>query len=398
MKNTVLSTVLCLGLQLCGAAVFTIFVGCESSNLTAPADDRETPAVELESPGNLEALVQIEMEVDPSTGVIVARGTRPPAEAGGIALGVVPIPVTREYVASRSRCQGCNNRILDDQIISVDFLVHQGFVLQNITIQNQTCVDCTIVSARLQNVDPAGEGPRDRFSAVLDVDANRQHPFTVRFDLFANQYDGLLWIGCFGGGGFGPPTSIGRLVWTWNTNPLIDLTNGIFQIERRCSPAQPSQIGPFKTLGTPNDWHATISMTHPNFNPQVCQFSGTPLQFIVVCFFSGPPTSASVFLQQEGPGMRMIAVPIDGTCKLELDPGGGATLMGRAFTAGQNKTIKIDNLDDNKTNQFPGAVDVDANGDFTFLLSSGDVTQLQLTAGDAFLIEIDGENCGGTVQ
>jgi hypothetical protein len=161
--------------------------GCETQRLNAPENAAPVPT-------DLQNVAQVEFEVNPQSGAVTLR--RAGSERTGEDLRGLAVPVTAEHLQAAAQCEGCDDRILDNQTITVRFTV-KHFVLEGVdfrrnggnAIAAMTCTNCSVVSAVLRGVQPVPMpnpvGPEQVFEAVLRVNALTLEPFVVRFDLVA---------------------------------------------------------------------------------------------------------------------------------------------------------------------------------------------------------------------
>jgi hypothetical protein len=172
--------------------------------LLAGACDRPQPtapeAVGPVAPGEQRLVAQIAFEVDPVSGTVRMLDEQEIRARGGEAARAL-VPVTPDHVEASARCRGCNDRILDNQWITVRFTLRH-FLIERVDFQRtsegdaiaaMTCVNCRVRSAELRGVEPspmpAELGPGHVFEAVLRVDALQLRPFAVHFNLLANAID-----------------------------------------------------------------------------------------------------------------------------------------------------------------------------------------------------------------
>jgi hypothetical protein len=162
--------------------------GCETQRLSAPENAAPVPS-------DLQNVAQVEFEVNPESGAVTLR--RFGSDRTGEELWGLAVPVTAEHLQAAAQCEGCNDRILDNQTITVRFTV-KHFVLEGVdfrrnggnAIDAMTCANCTVRSAELRSGEtrslPDELVPGAVFEAVLRVDAVQLRPFAVRFDLLAS--------------------------------------------------------------------------------------------------------------------------------------------------------------------------------------------------------------------
>ena len=395
MKEAVAWTRLPSALRVFPLAALILIASCESSDVTAPAADQGPKAVERmpTSPTHRAPVAQVTIEVDLATEAIASSEEYRTLSGGPIR---DLAPVTNQEVSWDPTCTGCNDEILNNQVITVKFTVKPGFVLSNIGIANLTCQNCTATirpfpGPDVYDVYPDGEGPGDMFTVVLDVVALTNDSFTVRFDLLADRSFTHSRIRCIPGTSGVVPSGNSVIRNTWNGFPLRNLAQrpaneggtGSFITRLSCDPTLPFNTVPVQWRATfANDWHVTLTCTNP---PPVvtATFSGTafPWERCIVC----------------RTGQICAVVPITTNCSLVLNPTtGGATVTARGFMPAANRLITLENIADGTMANF--LVNVGANGRFTLALSSSDVTLLQLTVGEGYLITTVNESCGGTVR
>lgn len=179
------------------ALIVLLASGCELAEPVAP------PTGDLSALEHPAGLGHFTIEVDPRAGFVDLRAPALDMERAGSSSASVPaggpgyalIPATEDLLRTSVTCEGCNDRILDNQIITVRFTVGD-VVLEGIDFRRNedgeaipvmTCTNCGLSSAVLLPVAPstlpAELQPGDMFEVVLAVEALELGTFGIRFEL-----------------------------------------------------------------------------------------------------------------------------------------------------------------------------------------------------------------------
>lgn len=126
------------------------------------------------------AAAHLILTVDDESGLFDLDAALAPGSKGGPALAL--IPDASKFEVTSVTCEGCGDGILDNQIITVDF-VTKGYVdwVEDIYWDELTCQNCVVRGVRLRN--NVGLAPGESFQVILRIDALRREQFTVNFVL-----------------------------------------------------------------------------------------------------------------------------------------------------------------------------------------------------------------------
>jgi uncharacterized membrane protein len=186
---------------------------CELQRINTP--EAVIPSVDPPAAG-LQRIAEVAFEVDPLTGAASLSGRQAQGPDGGARTPAVPVTYQHVEVVD-ARCVGCQDQILDNQRITVRFVVKE-MVLAHVDLERvtggdhlalTTCVNCRVRSAELRGASAsplhsASVGPGEELEVVLHVDALQLRPFTVHFQLVASTIDVLAAPSCRAPGALRP--------------------------------------------------------------------------------------------------------------------------------------------------------------------------------------------------